>query len=130
VFNDLTSIKKRNEIALGFAISYFTISNYNILLPTSDSQDYDLVIEKDNIFSKVQLKTTSQLNENGKAYKVNLRVTGGNYGHTLKLAADQSYDLLFIVTEKKDLYLIPKIDLTTSHSITLTNTYSKYKINF
>ena len=51
---------QKGNIALGQAIAYFTKHGYVISLPLNDSQWYDLIIEKENIFQTVQVKYCGQ----------------------------------------------------------------------
>lgn len=55
--------KKQGDYGLGSAISYFTSQGYNISIPLTDSQDYDLVVEDTAGFlKKVQVKTCMRTN--------------------------------------------------------------------
>jgi hypothetical protein len=38
----------------------YQMHGYNVLLPFGDCQKYDLVIEKDNRFERVQVKTVNE----------------------------------------------------------------------
>lgn len=46
--NFITNKEKGNS-GLGMAIAYFSTNNYTVSIPLNDTQDYDLVIEKNNI---------------------------------------------------------------------------------
>ena len=79
---------------------------------------------------KDQVKTSKQEIANN-TYQVNLRVLGGNakksYVH--KKGNEIKYDLLFILCNNGDRYLIPKnVIKDLVHSITVGKTYVEYKI--
>lgn len=40
------------------AIAYFTSNDYTVSIPLNDTQDYDLIIEKNNVLKTVQVKAT------------------------------------------------------------------------
>ena len=121
--------KEKGRAGLAMGIAYFGSNGYNISIPLNDTQDYDLVVEKDNTFQKVQCKSTSRMNKNKLFYIVKLEsyggLNGGTYYGTVK---DSSADLLFILTENKDMYLIPINIIVQNRTLTLTNDYDKYKV--
>lgn len=131
MFENCKNTKQQGNIGLGSAIQYFTQNLYLVSLPLNDSQDYDLVVEdRDGTLKKVQVKTSTQLNEYG-TYSVNLRVLGGNsksnYVH--KKANEVIYDWLFILCDNGDRYLIPKdIIKDLKSTITVGKLYQEYKV--
>lgn len=76
--------KEKGNTALGIAIAYFTSNGNTVSVPLNDTQDYDLVIEEDNILRKVQVKATGCIDRNEK-YQVALKSCGGTKGITYKL---------------------------------------------
>lgn len=131
MFSQCKNTKQQGNIGLGMAIQYFTENLYTVSLPLNDSQDYDLIIEdRDGSLKKVQVKTTHSKSECG-TYCVNLRVLGGNskknYVH--KKGNEIIYDLLFVLCDNGDRYLIPKnIINNKSSAITVGKMYLKYKL--
>ena len=131
MFENCKNTKQQGNIGLGTAIQYFTQNLYLVSLPLNDSQDYDLVVEdRDGTLKKVQVKTSTQLNEYG-TYSVNLRVLGGNsksnYVH--KKGTEIIYDWLFILCDNGDRYLIPKdIIKDLKSTITVGKLYQEYKV--
>ena len=123
--------KEKGRAGLCFAIAYFGSNGWNVSLPLNDTQDYDLIIEKNNIFQKIQCKATGCKNKNDTFYIVKLRSTGGNGGNKIYgTVKDSSADLLFVLTKEKQMYLIPINEITQSTSLTLNSDYDQYKINF
>ena len=45
-------------IAIAIAIAYFATNGYTVSIPLNDTQDYDLVVEKDGILKTIQVKAT------------------------------------------------------------------------
>ena len=97
------------------AINYFTCQGYTVSLPINDTQWYDLVIEKDGIFSTVQCKATQT--KNG---IIDFRSTGGTAGKVYdNLLNHSELDYLFCVDGNFDMWLIPVNELTTKRQISL-----------
>src|SRR5258708_8879001 len=69
--------KQKGDMALGRAINYFLTNSYEVCLPIGDKRDYDLVIEKDGLLSRVQVKYGGVYNEPSKC-PVGARVNGGH----------------------------------------------------
>ena len=91
--------KDKGRAGLSAGIAYFGMNGYTVLLPLNDTQDYDMVVEKDGVFKRVQCKSTGALNKNKTSYIVNLKSYGGANGGTYyDCVKDSSVDLLFILT--------------------------------
>jgi hypothetical protein len=124
--------KKQGDAGLGQAIAYFTSKGYDVALPLTDSADWDMIVEIDNSLKRVQVKTSSQIKDNG-VMLFNANVTGGNKSgdKTNKLIDDQEWDLIFLhhlVTGKQA--LIPKDALTTKGQINIGgNKYQEFMLN-
>lgn len=119
--------KEKGNSSLGIAIAYFSTNGYTVSIPLNDTQDYDLVVEKNNVFSSVQVKSTGCKTKYGN-YQLSLKSCGGTKGYTYKTLIDTNINLLFIVTSDLSMYLIPKSDIKNISTITLGKTYKKYKI--
>ena len=129
MFANCKNSKKQGDLGLATAIRYFSSVGATVLIPLTDSQDYDLVVEDDaGELYKVQVKTTG-FKKCGK-FVCNLRVMGGNRRtYAVAKYADQlSYDLLFILTAEGKTYLIPKSELKVKNSVTLGKKYDKFLI--
>lgn len=119
--------KEKGNSALGIAIAYFTINGYTVSIPLNDTQDYDLVIEKDGYLKAVQVKSTGCKTKN-KIYQVALKSCGGTKGKTYKTIIDTNIDLVFIVDAEMNLYLIPRRELQNRSTLNLCEKYQKYKV--
>lgn len=127
VFN---STKEKGRAGLSAGIAYFGMNGYTVLLPLNDTQDYDMVIEKDNVFSKVQCKSTGAKSSSG-YYEVKMDSWGGaNGGTRYGSVKNSSAHILFILTKDQDMYVIPISDITVECQLTLNNNYEKYKVTF
>ena len=117
--------KEKGNSGLGMAIAYFTTNGYTVSIPLNDTQDYDLIVEKENKLQKVQVKSTGCIGK-GNHYQVALKSCGGTKGTTYKTIVDTNIDLLFILTEQKEMYLIPKKDINNVSTLSLCKKYEKY----
>lgn len=120
--------KQKGDIALTQAIAYFVANGYEVLLPIGDRTDYDCVIEKNGILQKVQVKFAGIYNCG--TCKVGLRITGGNQSRNyIKKYTEKSFDILFVYTEKKDMFFIPWNNITARNELTIEDKkYIKYKV--
>lgn len=120
--------KKQGDAGLGTAIAYFCREGYNVCIPLTDSQAYDLIVEKDNIISRVQIKTTWSVSEYG-IFKAALKTCGGNRsGNTSKLFDPSVIEFLFILTNDGTTYLIPTFEGMPVSSINLGQQYDQFKV--
>jgi hypothetical protein len=122
-----SNTKKQGDVGLGQAIAWFTRNSYTVSIPLTDSQDYDLIVDKDNKLYKVQVKTASYKNEYG-IYEVSLTVKGGNRSGTgrIKQFNRDKVDLVFILTSDNEVYVIPS-DVVGVNSINLGKKVQEYK---
>ena len=124
---DMTN-KQRGNCGLGIAIGYFSTNGYTVSIPLNDTQDYDLLIDKDNKIKSVQVKYTTCKTKYGN-YQVALKSCGGTKGTTYKTVRDTNVDFLFIATNQLDMYLIPIDEVKNKSTMNLCDKYMKYKLN-
>lgn len=126
MFNQANT-KKQGDVGVGQAIAWFTCHSYTVSIPLTDSQDYDLIVDKEDKLYRVQVKTASYKNEYG-IYEVSLTVKGGNRSGSGRIKSfDKSkVDLLFILTSDKEVYVIPS-DIVGENSINLGKKVQEYK---
>lgn len=128
MFENIKNSKKQGDTGMGYAIAYFSKLGWTVSIPITDSQDYDLVVDDGGNLLRVQVKTSKFRTPHG-IYQVSLKTCGGNRsGQTIKKFDENSSDLLFILLENGDMYLIPREDIKGSTSINLGVSMSKYKI--
>jgi len=100
------------------AIAYFGSNGYTVSLPLNDTQDYDLIVDKDGELKKIQAKATNHKTPQG-FYQVGLRSCGGTNGGVYKTVVDTNIDYLFILCGDQSMFLIPKEFIRNRNSITL-----------
>ena len=99
--------KQRGNCGLGLAIAYYSTHGYTVSIPLNDTQDYDLLVDKNGKIDSIQVKYTSCKTKYGK-YQVALKSCGGTKGKTYKTVIETGVELIFILTEIREMYLIPK----------------------
>ena len=118
--------KEKGNTGLGIAIAYYTSNGYTVSVPLNDTQDYDLVVDKDNVLEKIQVKSTSCKTKYG-VFQVALKSTGGTKGITYKTVIDTNIDKLFIFTGNFDIYIIPIEKIKNRSTLNICDKYKKYK---
>jgi len=124
---DVTN-KQKGNCGLGIAIGYFSTNGYIVSIPLNDTQDYDLIKDKENQIKSVQVKYTTCKTKYGN-YQVALKSCGGTKGITYKTVIDTKVDFLFIATDALDMYLIPVKEVENKSTLNLCEKYKKYKLN-
>ena len=95
-----------------------------LFLPLNDTQDYDLLIDKNNNIKSVQVKYTICKTKYGN-YQVALKSCGGTKGITYKT----NVDYLFVATERLDMFLIPVEEIENKSTLNICNKYEKYRLD-
>lgn len=119
--------KDKGNSSLGIAIAYYASNGYIVSIPLNDTQDYDLVVDKDNLIKKVQVKSTGCKTKYGN-YQVALKSCGGTKGKTYKTIIETNIDEVFIVTKDIEIYILPIKELKNKSTINLCSKYQKYKV--
>lgn len=122
MFDNCKNSNIKGNVGLGSAIAYFTEQGNIISLPLNDSQSYDLITDNVDKLLKVQIKTTSQKTNKG-IFKVKLEQYANNFN---KPFDNTLVDLVFVLCENGDKYLIPSKEIDAKTLIHLGNKYSKY----
>ncbi len=91
-------------------------------------QDYDLIVDKKGILSKVQVKSSGCKTKSGN-YQVALKSCGGTKGKSYKTVIETDIDELFILTEDIKMYIIPICEINNKSTLTICNKYERYKVN-
>lgn len=121
------SNKEKENSGLGIAIAYYSTSGYIVSILLNDTQDYDLIVDKNNILKKVQVKATSCKTRYNK-YQVALKSCGGTKGKTYKTIINTNIDEVFIVTDSMDIFIIPIEKIKNKSTLNLCDKYEKYRI--
>ena len=120
--------KTQGDAGLGIAIAYFAVNGYPCMIPLTDNQPYDLVVDYKGKLIKVQVKTVTYKGANG-IYKCSLTTKGGNRSGNKnpKKLELIDVDYIFIVTGEGDKYFIPYNKVMSQ--INLGKLYEKYKVD-
>ena len=129
-FASMKNSRKQGDAGLGVAIGWFSSNGWTVCLPLTDSQDYDLVVDKNKRLYKVQVKTTRAQSKYN-VYEVCLKTSGGNKTGTgkTKMFDQSSCSYLFVVTDASDKYLIPTRSVKGKTMISLGKNYRKYLLS-
>ena len=121
--------KEKGDLAVAYAIAYYVEKGYEVLTPLGDKKPYDIVLEKNNVFTRVQCKYTGSQSKYG-IYSVGLRVMGGNQSfYTAKNYGPNDFDILFVFTKNKDMYEFDRgVWSRAKSTLSLGKKYIKYKI--
>lgn len=114
----LNTNKEKGNTGLGIAIAYYASNGYIVSIPLNDTQDYDLIVDKDNFIKRVQVKSTGCKTKYGN-YQVALKSCGGTKGKTYKTVIESNVEELFILTEELGMYIIPKEELQNKSTLNI-----------
>lgn len=129
-FIDCTVPKKQGNVGVARAIYEYSRRGYTVLLPASDSDKYDMIVDVNGTLYKVQVKTSRC--KVGDKYQINLATKGGNTKtNTIRGREFADYDWLFCLTDDGACWSIPAIALGDSkHSIVVSSVkYKQYKLS-
>ena len=121
--------KEKGNAGLGIAIAYYSTNGYTVSIPLNDTQDYDLVIEKDGKLDKVQVKATGCKTKNN-IYQVSLKSCGGTKGKEYKTLINTNIDYLFILNADLKMYVIPKNEIKNKSTINLGENMNRFIVEF
>lgn len=120
----------QGNLGLSKAIHFFVSNGYCVSIPLNDTQGYDLIVEKEGVLQRVQVKTSRGLTSHG-SYAVQLRNTGGE-NKTRKIPFNKNkQDLLFVYTADENMYLIPSQEIAAVNAINVRpedGPYSKFLV--
>lgn len=129
MFENTINSNQQGNIGMAYAIAYYSKLGYNISIPLTDSQDYDIIVDTGSSLLKVQIKTTKSLSDNGN-FICNLAVKTKRQGENARKGFDQNdSDLLFILTDDGTCYSIPTSEINARSAITLGDKYSIFKVS-
>ena len=123
----IKSNKEKGNAGLGIAIAYYSTNGYTVSIPLNDTQDYDLIVDKNNVLKKVQVKATSCKTKYNK-YQVALKSCGGTKGETYKTIIDTKIDEVFIVTDTMEMFIIPIEEIKNKTTLNLCEKYEKNRV--
>lgn len=119
--------KQQGDIGVAMAIAYYTQSGYTVSSPLTDNARYDLVVERNGTFYRIQCKTTNFYEKY--SYRVTLRTKGGNKtGTTTKKISAEECDILFVYTLDGKMYEFPATVFDGMSSMSLGPSKEQYVV--
>jgi hypothetical protein len=119
--------REQGLIGVTDAIAYFGRIGWSVSMPLIDSQPYDLVVDDGDRLHRVQVKTTTFRNARG-TFVVQICTNGGNQSfHTAKLFDPTACELLYVLTDDRQRYVIPTSVITARRSLTLGRKVEAYR---
>lgn len=120
--------REQGLLGLTDAIHWFGAHGYSISLPLIDAQPYDLIIDDGDGLQRVQVKTTTQRSVRGD-FIVQLCTRGGNQSfQTTKPFDPDACDLLYVLTDDGQRFLIPVGAFTARTGLTLNDRFGPYAL--
>ena len=114
MFENAVNVNQQGNVGLGAAIGYYTSKMYVVSIPLNDNQGYDLIVDKNGILRRIQVKTS-------KLKKIN--------SYWVELNNNNQYDDLFILLDDGRKFEIPFIDIKhISRTIVIQKKYLKYQL--
>ena len=112
------------------AVAELTKLGYEVLIPFTNNNKYDLVVTKDGVkFNTIQVKTSSAKPNDDAGWHVSLMTRGSSKTKTTSRARKNGdYDYLFALVNDGRCWLIPEISINVSSMVCLggTTMQSKY----
>lgn len=119
--------KEKGNSSLGIAIAYYASNGYTVSIPLNDTQDYDLLVDKNNVIKRIQVKSTGCKTKYGN-YQLALKSCGGTKGAAYKTVIETNIDELFVLTENLNMYIIPKEKINNKSTLNLCDKYEEYRV--
>lgn len=128
MFEKMTTVTQ-GCVGLGIAIAWFVENHYVVSVPLNDNQPYDIIVDDGNGLKRVQVKTTRYKQKGGTHYTAHLSSIRSNKTcNKIKKFDANTCDLLFVVTELKDKYLIPSKEINGLGTFSLGPKATKWKV--
>lgn len=133
MFRNCHTTTDQGNIGEAAAIMFFTNIGGIVCKPLFINSEYDFIVDINNELCRVQVKTTKQTNrpidEDNRAYMVNLKSSGCNARkHTYTPIDVKKIDLLFVLADDGTKWVIPASKLTAKSGLTLNESYDQFKV--
>ena len=129
MFEGLKTLTDQGNIGEARAIFELVMKGWFVSKPLFVNSKYDLIVDTGESLLKVSVKTSG--NMKGDGFEVNLATRGGNSSkNTIKSRQKNDFDLLFVLVDNGDCYLIPSAELgEAKYAIVIGRTkYKEFKI--
>ena len=127
IFETANTTKKQGGIGEARAIYEYSRLGYSVLTPIADNNPYDLVIEKNGTFCKVQVKTSTRVEGKNPSFVLSKR-GGGSKSHKNTRPEVGEYDILFALYKDGRCWSIPFKNIDGKASVVLGESYEKFKL--
>lgn len=125
-FTNAITSTKQGDIGEARAIYEYTKLGYTVARTLFDSAKYDLIIDKNGILEKVQVKTTKYLHSSG-VYETALKTSGGNRSSsTIRNRQEKDYDTLFVLAENGNCWSIPTTEFKAVTNLRMSSKFNKF----
>ncbi len=122
--------RQQGTIGVGAAIRWFIANGYDVFTPIGEPSHYDLVVvDADGELQRVEVKTTTCRNSRGR-FVVQIATSGGNQSWTgmVKAFDPTRVDLLFVLTDDGDEYVIPTDRVIARTKLTLSPAVERFRV--
>ena len=122
--------REQGTIGVGAAIRWFIANGYDVFLPVGEPRHYDLiVVDAAGDLQRVEVKTTTCRNSRGR-FVVQIATSGGNQSWTgvVKTFDPSEVDLLYVLTDDGDEYVVPTTQIRARHSLTLGPATDRFRV--
>ena len=127
MFSNAINTKRQGDVGMAAAIFYYVQSGYTVSVPLTDCQQYDIIVERDGLMERVQVKTTTRRDKQG-VYTVELRTIGGRHTTTRKKFDNKAVERVFVLCENGDRYDLPSEVIDAQSAFRLGETKQPYRV--
>jgi hypothetical protein len=121
------STNKRGDVGLGQAMAWFLSKGFSVSVPLTESQPYDLVVDDGARLHRVEVRYTGAKDKHNFVVKLSTSNLTAS-GHKTRFLDRTKVDLLFAVTSKLDLFLIPTSELSGHRVAVLGPKYESCRV--
>jgi hypothetical protein len=129
------TIRRRNprhqgDLGVVAAIGYLASEGYRVAVPLSESQPWDLIVDRDGEpAQRVQVKTTTCRLPNG-VFTVHLATNGGNqsWNGISREFDPEAVEWLFVLTDDLEWYFIPSSAIQAKTQLKLGRKVEAYRV--
>jgi hypothetical protein len=120
--------REQGLLGLTDAIAFFGSRGWPVSLPLIDSQPYDLIADDGDTLHRVQVKTTTYRSPYG-VFVVSLATRGGNRSfNTSRPFEARSCDMLYVLVDDGNRYLIPTAEISARTTLHLGSRYVAFRV--
>lgn len=116
MFSNCVTTTDRGSVGEARAIYEFVKCGWVVSKPINDKAKYDLIVDDGNTLQRVQVKTSTKKTSSG-GYEVRMESSYANRNHSVRTPrSDDDYDILFVLIETGEAWVIPVADLNGAKS--------------